>query len=164
MARQCDVCSKPLSKRQTNYCCLTCQYKGRRTKDRKGGIDWRKRYAACKEHRCPDCGAKITTRNCFACDTQRKQDQKLELERHIKNENAELRERFGCESVAIEDTGRESAQVRGSLYHPDIIETANRRDGVRDAGPRSDTPAKRRRKRNRGDTGLGTDKQRSAAG
>ena len=162
MAAKCNICGKPLAKRQLNYCSRTCQYKYRRISDRQSLLAKQRRYATVKEHRCPTCGAKITTKHCYACDMQARQDERLDLERHLKNENSRLRKRFGCESIAAQDTGGESAQVRSHLYHPDIISSTDRCDGIRHAGARPDAPTKRRRKRDRGDTGLGVDIERSA--
>lgn len=164
MPMTCNVCGKPLVKRQLNYCSRTCQYKYRRISDRQSLLAMQKRYATVKEHRCPTCGGKITTKHCYACDMQSRQDERLILERHLKSENTRLRERFGSQSEPAKAIGREPAQIRSHLHHPDIIASSNRRDGVRDASSRSNAPAKRRRKRDRGDTARSTDIERSAAG
>lgn len=163
MPMKCNVCGKPLVKRQLNYCSRTCQYKYRRISDRQSLLEKQRRYATVKEHRCPTCGGKITTKHCYACDMQARQDERLELERHLKSENARIRDRSGNQPESTETTRGEPAQIRGHLCHPDIIASPDRRDGVRNIGARPDAPAKRRRKRDRGDTGLGADKQRSAA-
>lgn len=164
MPMKCNICGKPLVKRQLNYCSRACQYKYRRISDRQSLLEKQRRYATVKEHRCPTCGGKIATKHCYACDMQARQDERLILERHLKSENTRLRERFGNQPESIEATGGEPAQIRGHLHHPDIIESTDRCDGIRHAGARPDAPARRRRKRDRGDTGLGTDEQRSAAG
>ena len=164
MPMKCSICGKPLVKRQLNYCSRTCQYKYRRISDRQSLLEKQRRYATVKEHRCSTCGGKITTKHCFACDMQARQDERLELERHLKSENTRIRDRFGNQPEPTEATGREPAQIRGHLHHPDIIESPNGRDGIWDAGARSGTSARRRRKRDRGDTAGSTDKQRSAAG
>ena len=164
MPAKCNVCGKPLVKRQLNYCSRTCQYKYRRISDRQSLLVMQKRYATVKEHRCPTCGAKIDTKHCYACDMQARQDERLDLQRHLKNENSRLRERSSSEPEPAKAVGGEPAQVRGHLYHKDIIASPNGRDGIWDAGAQLDATAKRRRKRDRGDTRLGVDKQRSAAG
>ena len=163
MTRKCDICGKPLVKRQLNYCSRTCQYKYRRISDRQSLLVMQKRYATVKEHRCPTCGGKITTKHCYACDMQARQDERLELERHLKSENTRLRERFGSESESTEAVSGKPAQIRSHLHHPDIIASSNGRDGIWDAGAQLDATAKRRRKRDCGDTGLSTDIERSAA-
>jgi hypothetical protein len=164
MPTKCEVCGKPLAKRQTNYCSRPCQYKYRRISDRQSFLQKQKRYATVKEHRCPTCGGRITTKHCFACDMQARQDERLELERQLKNENARVRERRSNQPEPVEATRGEPAQIRSYLHHPDIIASTDRRDGVRNAGSRPDAPAKRRRKRNRDDHAGCADEQRTAAG
>ena len=164
MPMKCSICGKPLVKRQLNYCSRTCQYKYRRISDRQSLLEKQRRYATVKEHRCSTCGGKITTKHCFACDMQARQDERLELERHLKSENTRLRERFGSESESTEAVSGKPAQIRSHLHHPDIIASPNGRDGVRDAGTCVGASAGCGRKRDRGDTAGSTDVERSAAG
>ena len=163
MAKHCLICGASMPRSRTSLCSVTCR--SRYMKQRRARYkELDSRYATVKQHRCDTCGAKIDTKHCYACDMQARQDERLELERHLKSENTRLRERFSNQPEPAKALGREPTKVRSDLCHPDIIASPNGCDGIRHAGARPDAPAKRRRKRDRGDTGLGADKQRSAAG
>ena len=162
MAKHCLICGASMPRSRTSLCSVTCR--SRYMKQRRAHYkELDSRYATVKQHRCGTCGAKIDTKHCYACDMQARQDERLILERHLKSENTRLRERFGSESESTEALGGEPAQIRGHLHHKDIIESTDRRDGIRHAGALDDASAKRRRKRDRGDTGLSIDIERSAA-
>ena len=160
-SKTCEVCGKPLTGKQAVLCGHKCKGKYLRKRFAHKPTS---RYATVKRHRCATCGATITTRCCFACDMQARQQDRLELERYLKSENNRIRERSGNQSEPTEALGGESAQIRSHLHHPDVIASPNGCNGVRDTGARSDAPAKRRRKRDRSDTTGSTDKQRTAAG